>query len=128
MNLFGKRKAAPPPEVSTLLARMDALERAFRSVQLEWEDVYARVHKAMRRAVVAERNQERRATGAAPAEAAPPALPSRPPNLYGARGRIYVRQLEAALAERGVVPPPRATPGPAAEVHANGNAEAQEGE
>jgi pyruvate/2-oxoglutarate dehydrogenase complex dihydrolipoamide acyltransferase (E2) component len=137
VNLFGQRKAPPPPELATMLARLDALERAFRSIQLEWEETFARVHKAMRRAVAAERNQDRRAAGAAPAAAEPPALPTRPVNLYGARGRIYVRELERIAAQRAgsasedapqsrldrgasVVTPPAA--------HANGTAHAEEGE
>lgn len=80
--------------MAALEARCRALESALRILENEQLKIHDQVHKWMRRAVAAERNQERREVGAAPAPAATPAPPRPPTVRTGASLRSYTRRLE----------------------------------
>jgi len=89
-------------EVRRIAAAHAELEAEVRTLQTEQLAMHKQVRQWMRRAVAAERAVERRQVGTpsgAAVDRAAVALPDRPVNLRGARGRIYVRHLEELAAE-----------------------------
>lgn len=103
VNLFGRGQAKDDERLAALERRAAALESALRTLENEQVRMHDQVHKWMRRAVAAERNQERREVGAAPAPAATPAPPRPPAVRTGASLRSYTRRLEqytSSLARR----------------------------
>lgn len=95
MKLFGRGKGDDDERYAALERRVHALESAHRTLENEQLKMHDQVHKWMRRAVAAERNQERRAEPAQSMPAATPANPPRrPATLHGASMRSYMRRLE----------------------------------
>ena len=90
MGLFSRRKTeTPDPEIARLRDRVHELETKFRLLESEQIDVHDRVRKWMRRAVAAERNQERATAGIA---GHPRETPATRAPLWGARARIEARR------------------------------------
>jgi TolA-binding protein len=109
VGLFGKRQASPAVDamrVATLETELRNLQSEFRQLQGEQTLMHDQVRKWMRRAVAAERNQER--AGAAPA--APPASALPPEAFRGARGRRLARRL-GLLNGHGAAPASEDAPG-----------------
>ena len=112
MKLFGSREVKGLPDLVDHELRIGKLESLLRQLETEQLTLHDQVRKWMRRAVAAERNQERSTLGAAPAPATPPAPPSRSTRgMWGARARIAMRALGANGAGGGFEGGPAATDG-----------------
>jgi chromosome segregation ATPase len=91
--LFGKRKPDADARLEALENRARQLESQLRTLENEQIRMHDQVHKWMRRAVAAERNQERGRSLPAPVHVTP-APPRRPASMHGAAARSYARRLE----------------------------------
>jgi septal ring factor EnvC (AmiA/AmiB activator) len=98
---FRSRKDAAPElailqqQIGKLSEEVESTQRALRELEGEQITLHKQVRTWMRRAVAAERNQERAAEGGPPAPATP--APSATP--WGARGRILARACGPARVE-----------------------------
>lgn len=116
MKPFWHRQVEGLPSLEALHSELTKLQSAVRTLETEQVTLHDQVRKWMRRAVASEARAARSSQGSTP----PPALPitsiPKPTSLRGARGRIYVRQLEEMAARAASVPAALPEPGAAAQL------------